>query len=125
MHSFSILLSVVAFLMIVGTGIDVFQQLFRKPKGELEVYGGRKDNFVVSLFKCFSVNINGRKILNTDSNAGNSDSLDCINGIRFLSMCWVILGHTYIVSPALFTRNPKKFWDVSFLQHKMKFCLES
>ena len=34
---------------------------------------------------------NGVKILNTNQSAG---SLGAVNGIRFLSMAWVILGHT-------------------------------
>ena len=40
----------------------------------------------------FSIYTNGAKILNTDQSAG---SLTAINGIRFFSMTWVILGHTY------------------------------
>ncbi|WAR11329.1 NRF6-like protein [Mya arenaria] len=39
----------------------------------------------------FSVYSNGVKILNTDQREG---SLGALNGIRFLSMAWVILGHT-------------------------------
>ncbi|WAR04826.1 LOW QUALITY PROTEIN: NRF6-like protein [Mya arenaria] len=40
----------------------------------------------------FSFYSNGVKILNTDQRKG---SLNALNGIRFLSMAWVILGHTY------------------------------
>ena len=40
----------------------------------------------------FSVYSNGVKILSTNQSAG---SLGAVNGIRFLSMAWVILGHTY------------------------------
>ena len=40
----------------------------------------------------FSVYTNGVKILSTKQSAG---SLGAVNGIRFLSMAWVILGHTY------------------------------
>ncbi|XP_062571953.1 LOW QUALITY PROTEIN: nose resistant to fluoxetine protein 6-like [Saccostrea cucullata] len=39
----------------------------------------------------FSAYTNGKKILNTSQPKG---SLTAINGIRFLSMSWVILGHT-------------------------------
>ncbi|XP_021346865.1 nose resistant to fluoxetine protein 6-like [Mizuhopecten yessoensis] len=41
----------------------------------------------------FSVWSNGRKLLSTEQAGG---ALGAINGIRFLSMTWVILGHTYI-----------------------------
>ena len=40
----------------------------------------------------FSVYTNGVKILSTNQAAG---SLGAVNGIRFLSMAWIILGHTY------------------------------
>ncbi|XP_064617017.1 nose resistant to fluoxetine protein 6-like [Liolophura sinensis] len=49
------------------------------------------------LAKClvaFSVYTNGSKILSTAQAPG---SLTCLNGIRFLSMSWVILGHTYAI----------------------------
>ncbi|KAJ8304386.1 hypothetical protein KUTeg_017969 [Tegillarca granosa] len=44
------------------------------------------------LILSFSVYTNGKKILST--NQGPS-SISSINGIRFISMTWVILGHTY------------------------------
>ena len=40
----------------------------------------------------FSVYLNGVKILSTNQASG---SLSAVNGIRFLSMAWVILGHSY------------------------------
>jgi hypothetical protein len=27
--------------------------------------------------------------------AKNADQLDCLHAIRFLSLCWVIIGHSY------------------------------
>ena len=44
---------------------------------------------------CFSLYTNGFKILSTKQPPG---SLTCINGIRFISMSWVILGHTLAIS---------------------------
>lgn len=40
----------------------------------------------------FSIYTNAKKILNTNQSAG---TLTAVNGIRFVSMTWVILGHTY------------------------------
>jgi len=40
----------------------------------------------------FSVYTNGAKILSTEQ---SKEVLTSINGIRFLSMTWVILGHSY------------------------------
>ncbi|GAB1602635.1 nose resistant to fluoxetine protein 6-like [Argonauta hians] len=54
------------------------------------------------LLQCFSVYHNGSKLLNTDQGVA---TLTCIHGIRFLSMTWVLLGHTYITGSSLF-RNP-------------------
>jgi hypothetical protein len=41
----------------------------------------------------FSIYTNASKILSTQQGAG---SLTAINGIRFITMTWVILGHTCI-----------------------------
>ena len=40
----------------------------------------------------FSVYTNGAKILNTNQPKG---TLTAVNGIRFISMSWVILGHVF------------------------------
>ncbi|XP_078685733.1 nose resistant to fluoxetine protein 6-like [Branchiostoma floridae x Branchiostoma belcheri] len=44
------------------------------------------------LLLAFSVRTNTRKLLSTRE---SPDSLGCLHGIRFLSMTWVILGHTF------------------------------
>ncbi|XP_066275162.1 nose resistant to fluoxetine protein 6-like [Branchiostoma lanceolatum] len=46
------------------------------------------------VLRCFSVYTNVRKLLNTKQAPG---SIKCLHGIRFISMTWVILGHTYLV----------------------------
>ena len=40
----------------------------------------------------FSIYTNARKLLNVSQPSG---TLTAVNGIRFISMTWVILGHTY------------------------------
>ncbi|XP_064616859.1 LOW QUALITY PROTEIN: nose resistant to fluoxetine protein 6-like [Liolophura sinensis] len=52
------------------------------------VIQGRVCQFLLA----FSIYSNGAKILSTKQ---GSSSLRCLNGIRFLSMTWVILGHSY------------------------------
>ncbi|XP_060069287.1 nose resistant to fluoxetine protein 6-like [Ylistrum balloti] len=69
---------------------------------------GRMSNILVA----FSVYTNGAKLLNTSVPAG---SLTALNGIRFLSMTWVILGHTYstgmnFVHTFLLVDNVSTFW---------------
>ena len=47
---------------------------------------------VPKVFLAFSVYTNGKKILNVEQ---KGDQIFCIHGIRFVSMTWVILGHTF------------------------------
>lgn len=42
----------------------------------------------------FSAVTNGRKILHCGP--APSDSLTCVHGLRFLSLAWVIMVHTYL-----------------------------
>ena len=42
--------------------------------------------------QCFSLSANVSKLL--DSNQ-NDRSISCLNGIRVISMCWVIVGHMF------------------------------
>lgn len=48
---------------------------------------------VETFLTCFCVFTNGAKLLNTNTSEGE---LLCVHGIRFLSMSWVILGHSYV-----------------------------
>ncbi|GIY49817.1 nose resistant to fluoxetine protein 6, partial [Caerostris darwini] len=59
-------------------------------------------------FNCFCIFTNGEKILNTTSSEGQ---LPCLHGIRFLSMSWVILCHTYTMLPVSI-RNKTVFADI-------------
>ncbi|PSN39086.1 hypothetical protein C0J52_07350 [Blattella germanica] len=45
------------------------------------------------LLTAFSWYSNGKKLLNTDT---SGDTLQAIHGIRFLSICWVVMGHRYM-----------------------------
>ncbi|XP_033609915.1 nose resistant to fluoxetine protein 6-like [Cryptotermes secundus] len=44
------------------------------------------------LLLAFSVYSNGKKLLSTKS---SGDTLQAVHGIRFITICWVILGHRY------------------------------
>lgn len=46
------------------------------------------------LLLCFSALSNGQKILEVDRLP--QDSIKCVHGLRFLSVAWVILVHTYL-----------------------------
>jgi peptidoglycan/LPS O-acetylase OafA/YrhL len=38
---------------------------------------------------------NGSKLLATKS---SKDTLTCLDGIRFLSICWIVVGHRFMLS---------------------------
>ena len=52
----------------------------------------RSQNLLLDIFLGFSFLRNSAKLVNTDTAHG---PLACLNGLRVLSMWWVILGHTY------------------------------
>lgn len=47
-------------------------------------------------FVGFSLYSNLARIFSTKT---KKDHLECMNGIRFLSFCWLIVGHTYLFGP--------------------------
>ncbi|XP_060063191.1 O-acyltransferase like protein-like [Ylistrum balloti] len=63
------------------------------------------DGILVKLLLSFSVWTNGKKLLNAEQGG----ALGAVNGIRFLSMSWVILGHTYSFSMT-FIQNPLSYY---------------
>lgn len=83
----------------VENGPLPFKQDLGKQNGAVHVPGfstskprGNEQSRLVKALLAFSAYTNARKLLGTNQAAG---SLSAINGIRFLSMAWVILGHTY------------------------------
>jgi len=47
------------------------------------------------LIVAFSVYTNTQKWLST---SGGKDNLGCLHGLRFLSMCWVVLAHSFAMT---------------------------
>nr|KAG5706680.1 hypothetical protein BaRGS_005750 [Batillaria attramentaria] len=66
-------------------------------RNDIDSFGRRRQDTVSSgtvakLLISFSLYTNGSKLLSTYQPPG---SLTCVHGIRFLSMTWVVLGHTF------------------------------
>lgn len=44
------------------------------------------------LLTSFSLYTNGKHLMNTRK---NQETISCLDGLRYLSICWIIYGHTY------------------------------
>ncbi|XP_022900525.2 nose resistant to fluoxetine protein 6-like [Onthophagus taurus] len=53
-----------------------------------------KTNFLIKLLLCFGFRENSRRILSVDRLT--DESIKCIHGLRFFSIAWIILVHTYL-----------------------------
>ncbi|XP_061188236.1 nose resistant to fluoxetine protein 6-like [Saccostrea echinata] len=82
-------------------------QMSKEKKGDTR----EKKNIITRILLAFSVYSNGKKILSTSQPKG---TLSAVNGIRFLSMSWVILGHTLGTGIGV-SRNAAKYGQ-EFLQ---------
>ena len=80
-HKFRIILGVFAGIVIVSSVCELMQI--------------RKGKFTQGYIFAFSAVSNGSKLLSSTS---NPDQLLCLNGIKAISMMWVILGHVYLSS---------------------------
>lgn len=94
-------LSVILLMAFTGTLLDVYCK---------DNYKLNK-NVGVSILKCFSLYTNGKKLLSTEKTPGN---IGCINGIRFFSISWVVLGHTFYVGSFVPWDNPFAVADLYF-----------
>ena len=76
------------------------------------------------LIVAFSLYTNTQKWLSTN---GGKDNLGCLHGLRFLSMCWVVLSHTFIMTlmqlnwNTIDLRNVRKDKNYNILQSPPTF----
>ena len=69
----------------------------------------KRKNLGVKFLLCFSLYGNGKKLLSTKKSAG---TIGCINGIRFFSMAWVVLGHSFYSGTLIPWKNTFAIADV-------------
>lgn len=69
----------------------------------------------------FSMYTNGEKLFRISK---NSNELTCLNGIRFFSMMWVIIGHVFSIFAGIPIVNYIDVIEVIFIEAKNKetFC---
>ena len=81
--------------MLVGTLVEVWEEINPFPLlSTTRIANNKGGNLGLSVLKSFSILNNGRQILNTETRKGH---LDCLNGMRTISMCWIIYGHLYLI----------------------------
>ena len=83
-----VIFAIIGLLLVAGTALDLWDT-FAGPERV------KWANIFSKSLLTFSVYTNGRHLLSTTS--GGSDHLDCMNGMRFLSMTWVVMGHSFFV----------------------------
>ncbi|XP_070533919.1 nose resistant to fluoxetine protein 6-like [Ptychodera flava] len=119
-----VICSIIAGLMVLGTAYDVIwhwnlkrkikrseeianmdtiKQELIKNKSAIDELKKKRPGVLGRILISFSVVANGRKILSTSS--GGSGTISSINGIRVISMMWIVLGHTIIFSSGVWDNN--------------------
>ena len=101
---YSAMIAVFVALVSIGTLCDIY--IIRNAEK-------KRTPLIIRVFMCFSLYSNGKKIIATRKIEG---SIDCIHGIRFFSICWVVLGHTWYVLSKSPTDNMFDVFDVSNMQ---------
>ncbi|CAL4103402.1 unnamed protein product, partial [Meganyctiphanes norvegica] len=83
-----ILFSFIAIILVLATIIGVFSK-----------HMPSLSSGILKYLLVFSVSDNLVKIFSlTDTKKTSTETISCLHGIRFLSICWVILGHQYAFS---------------------------
>lgn len=82
---FSAIFSLIGLMMILGTVLDsFFRQSILKTNRETDV------------FRAFSIYTNSLALFKLEQ---SKSAIQCLNGLRFLGMLMIIVGHTYLMSP--------------------------
>ena len=86
--------SIIGVLMVLGSLLDVWEKVNPFPsKIKTPIPAAQ-------MLKSFSIVTNGNIILDT---ATGKNHLNCLTGMRSISMCWIIYGHLYLLGQAMGT----------------------
>nr|XP_003703360.2 PREDICTED: nose resistant to fluoxetine protein 6-like [Megachile rotundata] len=77
-------LAIFLVIVIASTSYDIAKQ------GRLSTLNRQGRRHV--LLTSFSIYTNGKNLLKTN---GRKESIKCLDGLRYLSICWIIYGHTH------------------------------
>ena len=98
-----ILVCFLLLLCVLGTTLETYDMIAVKKNIEVadayrqivEEKYDEEPRKIVLFLKCFSLITNAQKVFSLKPSG--DQNLDIFNGVRFLSMCWVVVGHTYLV----------------------------
>lgn len=72
----------------------------------------KEEPILFQILLCFSIYTNSKKLFTTTKVPGQ---IDCLHGIRFLSISWVILGHSYLFTNTVVSNPAELFiWKQRF-----------
>ncbi|GBN02967.1 Nose resistant to fluoxetine protein 6 [Araneus ventricosus] len=83
-------LGLLLIMCIIGTAVELFSQ--------------KKTSTLRSVLETFSLYSNGRRLFSAPG--GSSTEFCCIHGVRAFTMCWVVLGHTYVLMDFQLLKDP-------------------
>ncbi|KAJ2950208.1 hypothetical protein O0L34_g11570 [Tuta absoluta] len=84
--------SIFGFLTILSTGYDFYYTFFKNDAGHKPV----------DIYKAFSIYTNAKRLTTFTHNPNN---LNCLDGIRAISMFWIVVGHTYLLMPPMINQR--------------------
>lgn len=86
----AVIFGILAVLILLGTLTDILLNLIMFGEAKSK----QNDGFWTKVFCSFSLYSNWKAVMST--HAGGQDTLTCLHGMRFISMTWVVLGHSFI-----------------------------
>lgn len=73
------------------------------------------------MLQIFSMYTNGQKLFSCKQNnlSNPMDVIECLNGIRVLSIIWIVLGHTYSMAWITPIINRNYALEVQYIYYKL------
>lgn len=117
----SVLCSVLGLFVLLATLYDYFlcddQSKLRNVKLKLHLLPYITFVYLVEklprLVKIFSARVNSGGLFRISTNNSNPNVIDCLHGLRCMSLIWVIYGHEYIVALKSPNLNRMEMYTVS------------
>lgn len=83
-------------MTITSTGLDIYYDNMNQKERSSQTAGDEEKTTKRRVVSAFSIKRNLRSLLSTSTDDNRVDDLGCLNGLRFWTMAWIILGHTMV-----------------------------